>query len=495
MDEKYLGHEHQAPVLSFRFNDPTGGRGMNIARAAKQLAMLITVVALAVVTMACQGAVGPAGEDGARGPAGPAGEQGDTGATGPQGPQGFSSLAGSEDGVTVEVNIDSKSRAVAPSPIDVSQLFNGGQPPITYTLKTVPDAQSADPPTSIYVSEVGAGDEIPGGSLVFTVRKSMRLDALDMGDDFANLEYVIEAKDANGITEESTAVVRPNRAPQVPDSPVVIENIAVGTQGAVTVDTDEDKAADGFYPYFTYPAPDERDDLSGAFHDTRTNTFCGMFNACEKSLVYLGHYLDEGFRPAGTDENTETPVGSADSLTFTASIDDEDQRQFVSVVPFEAKGRNGLLVTGLKSTWDADLDTPAHAPVTVTVTASDENGLEHDTLTFMVTVNAAPEEKASLPESDTIKIGTPVNYALGDFFKDADTTELVFTAKSSNDARASVTIGTVDSVDDTLTVTGKIPGNVTITARATENIEALTPRGAGGLGQWVEQEIQITVTR
>ena len=88
MDDRDLGHEHMAPVLSFRTNYPTGGKGMKIARAAKQLAMLITVVALAVVTMACQGAVGPAGEDGARGPQGPKGDTGDTGATGTPGEPG-----------------------------------------------------------------------------------------------------------------------------------------------------------------------------------------------------------------------------------------------------------------------------------------------------------------------------------------------------------------------------------------------------------------------
>lgn len=456
---------------------------------------------------ACQGAVGPAGEDGATGPQGPKGDagdqgpQGDPGGQGPQGdpgdqgPMGYSALVGSTEAMTFEEDIDAKMRAVAPSAIDVTSLFNGGRPPITYTLKSVPvDDSDVVRTDTIYVPGVDKGKEIPDGSLSFTVRKALRLTELTDAH-FGNLEYGIEAKDANNARAEGTVIIRPNRAPRDPATAVTIIAIAVGTQATATIDMDEDKAADGFYPYFVYGDTDDpRDDLSGAFDAMRTRTYCETFNVCEKSLVYSGHYVDEGFRPASIPSTTTEPIGTADHLTFTATIDDVDEREFVSVASFEAKGRNGILVTGLKSTWDPDADGgAAHAPVTVAVTAMDPNGLEHDTMTFMVTVNGAPTAKASFPATDKVKVGdaNENTYKLADFFKDADTTELDYTAKSSSDATA-----TAEVESGELIVNGKIPGTVTVTVRATEAIASgVIPLGSSGLGQWVEQQFQVTVGR
>ena len=132
MDDNGLGHEHIAAVLSRRDNNPTGGKGMKIARAAKRLAMLITVVALAVVTMACQGAVGPKGDDGPIGPQGPPGDDGAAGTPGQQGPSGDTPFiplptAGPIKATTISSNPSKDGDyATAPASVDVSQYFSGG---------------------------------------------------------------------------------------------------------------------------------------------------------------------------------------------------------------------------------------------------------------------------------------------------------------------------------------------------------------------------------
>ena len=135
MDDTKWGHEHKAPVPSLQTNYPTGGNGMKIARGAKQLAMLITVVALAVVMMACQGAVGPAGEDGAGGPQGPEGPEGPRGPEGPQGHSAFEVIKAEPAIVLFNVErIRGKTVVDGAKSIDISSYFRGGKPDITYSL-------------------------------------------------------------------------------------------------------------------------------------------------------------------------------------------------------------------------------------------------------------------------------------------------------------------------------------------------------------------------
>ena len=112
---------------------------------------------------------------------------------------------------------------------------------------------------------------------------------------------------------------------------------------------------------------------------------------------------------------------------------------------------------------------------TVSVTASDKDGTS-DAVTFMVTVEAAnsdPMAMGTIP-AVMIMVDETSDVTLGDYFSDADGDPLMYTQMSSNSAVATAMIATDDSdpgaIVHTLTITGHMAGDATITVTASDEM-------------------------
>ena len=322
MDDTRWGHEHKAPVPSLRTNYPTGGNGMKIARGAKQLAMLITVVALAVVTMACQGAVGPTGDDGAQGPQGPKGDTGDTGSPGSPGDTPFANLpaTGAITAMTAISTNPTKDDgfAVAPSSVDVSQYFHGGIVGLTYRVVGQTIWGAAEDHTITYANYNMAASytanaakwftaklDEDGKTLVFSVPAAVQETAV--GETAAEYDdnrsvIVVEAKDSQDKLAVHLLVVGNNRAPR--DQETLPNNFRIGVQ------PDTVRGDDGEL----IMALAALDDSGGVWEDFR----CTHYNTCEFKLA--GFFMDDEGDSNLTFSAKAKKPSEAKHLSFT-SID------------------------------------------------------------------------------------------------------------------------------------------------------------------------------
>ena len=484
MDDKGLGHEHMAPVLSRRDNNLIGGKGMKIARAAKRLAMLITVVALAVVTMACQGAVGPQGD---QGPKGDKGDTGNSGATGPAGPAGvpgdtpFANLPG-DGAITAMTSISTNPLKddgfpVAPPSVDVSQYFYGGIGELTYRLVgqkdwgttpaehgveydnyTVPGTYATAPK---YFTAKLAED---GKTLEFSVQTAVREVAVpEAAEEYTQHRSVIvlEAKDSQDKVAVHLLVVGNNRAPR--DQASLPTNFRIGVQ------PDSVRGDDGEL----ITALEALDESGGVWENFR----CTNYNTCE---LQLAGYFDD-------DEGDS-------ALVFDGKAQKPSEMKHVAITPI----KGGIKIVGLVGTFDD----PATAGVTepssivVSVTATDPGGLE-SSRPLTVAIEARPTFKSGLPDF-TIKKGdipednSVDNYLVGGNLRITDADDafsaLTISSKSSNTdivADGAVTQSTNALV---LALIGDA-GAATVTVRATEPLN-----GTDGIGQWAEDSFAVTVT-
>ena len=318
-----------------------------------------------------------------------------------------------------------------------------------------------------------------------------------------DVRFTVTGTDANKQKAYKTFIIRPNRAPRVnPNETPIIPTLVIGTQEASTKDLEGDKSADGFYPYLA-ALDDQTDTQYTTAHWAFPPVDCSMFNMCVQALVRAAYFVDEGFDSTG--------AATRGNLTFTGVVNDSKEAASLAVADRDAEGQNGLMFTGLKSSWDKDGGADgdgAHNAVEVRVTATDGGGLTSDSATFNVIVNAGPKVKATVG-NDAIKIGMPAVIKLGAmggadfFFEDAENNTLTYTAGTKSSIVGTATVTVDDSVDPkTLTITGNVPGTVEVTLRATEALDAdgdVTVDGDGfehdGLGQWAQQTFTVTVSR
>ena len=461
---------------------------MKIARGAKQLAMLITVVALAVVTMACQGAVGPTGDDGALGPQGPQGPQGDTGSTGSPGSPGspgdtpFANLPATGP-ITAMTAISTNPTkddgfAVAPSSVDVSQYFHGGIGDVTYRVvgqKIWGTDHGIDyasyPMAATYLATNApkwftAKLDEDGKTLVFSVPAAVQETAV--GDVVA--EYtedrsviVVEAKDSQDKLAVHLLVVGNNRKPRDQENTTLPTNFRIGVQPD-TVRGDDGELITALAVF---------DDSSGVWDNE--NFRCTHYNTCEFKLA--GFFMD--------DEGDS-------NLTFSAKAKKPSEAKHLSFTSIDG----GIMIVGMEATINDPATTPDESSIVISVIATDPNGLTYDR-DFTVAVEARPTVKVALPDFTIKKADIGENNMVDDYVvrgdlrltdEDDDFDALPITSKSTN-----LTVigenGVVKATNAlTLNLTGDV-GTATVTVRATEPVD-----GTAGIGQWVEDTIVVTVT-
>ena len=94
---------------------------------------------------------------------------------------------------------------------------------------------------------------------------------------------------------------------------------------------------------------------------------------------------------------------------------------------------------------------------TVTVTASDPDGLSAEQDIAVTVPNRAPTALDTIP-SRTLLAGNTLEFDLARYFTDPDGDSLTFTAASAN-----VGVASVESVGSTLTITARTPGSTRVT--------------------------------
>ena len=255
----------------------------------------------------------------------------------------------------------------------------------------------------------------------------------------------VMATDAKGVTATATVGIMLNRAPL--------------TAG----DTDSDGTLDvnnGFLLLGTQAAD----------RATSLNAQGNVHEACAKvDTCVLDAFQDDG------------------DFTYAVKAQKRLGLNDATRVSWETTDSGDVKLTGMKSTWNADLNTPAHSNVTVTLTATDGNGLTKD-VDLVVQVNGAPTLTAagqdingmSYDVKNTLRI-TGSTDATSALFEDAEGNSLTIAAVSDKSNVASV------ANSDGILVTGLALGQTaTITVTATED---------GDLGQKAEVKFKVKVTQ
>jgi hypothetical protein len=431
--------------VAFDYLQTLGGRKMlRIVSVAKVAAYVLMTAAL-VAFVACELDPGEKGEQGTKGTQGTAGERGLRGAKGepgtaPAAPDASTPYVGelyARGGMADHLVLVNDGVGVVgdPSDLDLADRFRGGTPPVTYS-NTAPNA---DGPFTIKLNEAT-------GMLTVTVDEDYAFTTpVALTGTTMETKFTVTAKDADGATDEKVVSIKRNAPPfrtaEDPDAVIV-------TTQAVT------------------PAEDAEDDPPAG---------CPKRNVCTRTVL-VG--VDNAAGALYEDELPESVL---------LAVDDGGGAN-VGVVLAGHK----LTFTGLKSTWDGDIQVPAHVPKTIKVSATDAMGLEAVAagtddafVTFMVTVDAPPTIQAPFPSGVSLNKGNTAVPAVGaplsEFFNDPDngTAALTYTAKS--DTPTIVTV--VETQGANLMVTPLDAGSATITVTATDTNE-----------QSVSQTVTIRVT-
>ena len=379
----------------------------------KFAAFISIIVSVAVMFAACQGVVGPSGKDGADG------AKGDTGDTGPQGPQGMPGEPG-EPGFTplqlkgtapfIVINDidgpdadDTADEAGKPMMIDLTDHFRGGTAPFAYGTPI-----RGTTTTITDIDNINA-ELVDGGPML-----KLSVSAETSGDE-VNL-FTVTITDADDSTVDVSISARRNNGPagDGADQTAIVGTAVPAEAPAMTAD-------------------------------------CPAFNECAIATTFVD-------------------TDAMEMLSFTAMSGDTSKVDIVSVKAVsDANGIpliSSVVVRGVASTWNAGLDTPAHEPVTVTITATDRGGMTVED-TVAVTVDGAPRMKGAAMPNRSVNQSADVQTliaVLSDYFEDPEGETLTYTLKSSNTQAATV----VSTEVTNLQVNTNGIGQTDITVTATE---------------------------
>jgi hypothetical protein len=467
---------------------------IRVAKVAALLFMAVAVVALVSCDMNAK--PGEKGDQGVRG------QTGGDGPTGPRGPTGTTpaptddttddttgagELAPRPSGKIDPILINDGPGAVIgalPAPFSITDLFRGGFGTVGYALVYESfdhdgdsDTPNEDPTTT---KPGAAGTSFFVGTLtvegMLTVSKRTEgttSDAETTGAYADGTTFWIKATDADR-TVYAALHVRRNKAPAVGTAPTTV--FYIGTQADATKKDDV---------LLMESAPDRRPEtlLARAWGGDSNLIDCDQFGSC---VIHIAPIDPPWFTDDGINPGASPPTG-LDSLTYSPSATSGK----VSVAPHKEAGKNGILVTGIGSSFkDA-----AFEQVEIKIVATDKKGLMSKEQTINVVVNGAPRATSTTWSPETLKkpltdAGETVTIDVEPFFKD-DEDDLLYRATSSAVAVATVNdMGTTS----TLTVTAVYPGTATITVRATEQVGDGSADDSG-LGQWVERTFLVTVKR
>ena len=160
--------------------------------------------------------------------------------------------------------------------------------------------------------------------------------------------------------------------------------------------------------------------------------------------------------PVGTVPDQTLHVGETDTLDLPPYFDDPDGDELA----YTAMSANSGVATAAVSGLVVTITAVARGTATVTVTATDPEGLEA-IQTFQSTVPNRPPGPVGTVRDRTVRIGKPVKVGLARYFDDPDGDALTYTAASSNTAVATTSVS-----GSSVTITGIAVGSATITVTA-----------------------------
>lgn len=414
---------------------------MIIARAAKGAALLLMifgVVALIGCPAATSGATGKTGAAGAKG------DKGDTGAAGAPGSAALQAVGDADARYPILINNGGTTAVPAVGDVtkpstsaDVSTLFVGGVKPITYTVSAVTGGP--------FMASIKAGESV----ITVTKRSGASGNLVDPGSYATGTTLTVRATDANGVTAVKNVAIRANRKPIVEGAEDhVRRNVIVGTQSedmGPTSDPDYYKAKN------VATIMDLRSWNAGAASPAQPNPY--FSDDGDDSTMKDDDLGDHTLEITKLVRGADDAGNAADHLTAEL------------VAGENGDAANGIKLTGLKSTWDSSLDTPAHVPVVITLKATDPGGLSAET-TISVIVDGAPEQNTAPPAS-AVKKATGTQGVLirgvDDFYKDPEQaagTGLLVAAGDVVVTPSTSGTGTIDSGN--LALTPNNPGSATV---------------------------------
>ena len=169
-------------------------------------------------------------------------------------------------------------------------------------------------------------------------------------------------------------------------------------------------------------------------------------------------------------------AGQQATVDVSSYFSDPDE----DTLSYQAATSNDAAATASVSGSDVTIDAVAEGMATITVTATDPDGLMA-TQSISVTVeaaNRAPEAVGTIP-ARTITAGQQATVGVSSYFSDPDEDTLSYQAATSNDAAATASVSgsdvTIDAVAEgtaTITVTATDPGGLTATQSISVTVEA-----------------------
>ena len=187
-----------------------------------------------------------------------------------------------------------------------------------------------------------------------------------------------------------------------------------------------------------------------------------------------------------TDQDTNE--GDTDYIVLDSYFSDPDR----DILNFEASSSNTAAVTVSVQGSTLTINSISEGTATITVTASDGSLTVQDefTVTVGAPANNAPVLNLSLPDI-TVTVGqnSSTQPDLDDYFSDPDGDTLSYSAESSNNSRATVTINSNNELivrgvaigSVTITVTATDPGGLSASDTLTATVEAALPPPAPGV--------------
>ena len=319
-----------------------------------------------------------------------------------------------------------------------------------------------------------------GSMLTITLKKVQDTAAntdIDRYNPEMGYKITVKAKDSADVevTSKSLISVVQNQAPTMKTDDVdAIPHFRIGTQ------PDKVPAGHG------WPRAANTDAGVGAPYT------CATFNACILKFV----------QSSDTDTTMNYHFFDYGTLTYEATVD-ADQAGYISITPVAG----GIMISGMKSTVktvDAVLQNRfTEEGISVSVTATDSEGLTSEPRTFQVVVDGQPT--STLPAARAITTDG-VTMELSLYFKNAETAAAVnftYAAIDENDVAIEEIEATraashkhvrASILERVLTLSpGDLPGSREITVKATEpGTVAAATDATGVIGQYVESKMTVT---
>ncbi len=202
------------------------------------------------------------------------------------------------------------------------------------------------------------------------------------------------------------------------------------------------------YPTDALPAPTHR--VAGARRLLRTVPVLLIAlwaAACESPVA-----------PAACGPLPQVTVNVGETAIVAACFNDANG----DMLSYTAASSNPAVATASISGPSITVAGIAPGNTTVTVTASDPDGLQGQSSFAVMVPNRAPQPRGTPPDV-TVRVGATATVDAGQYFSDPDGQALTYAASASDGALASVTVA-----GSTITVTAEAKGSATITITASD---------------------------